>query len=75
MDSPFTKKEKVFNLEDSRSYVSYYEAICDTMKNNNVPNDRIPSFEHFMSKAFSCLNIEKVENWVNNYIENEKIEI
>jgi len=84
MSSPFKNDSKNDNkndndfiraIDENSAFGKYYISVCEIMRDNNVPRDRIPSLVHFMSKAFYCLNTDKMENWVNKYIENEKIDV
>lgn len=73
MSSPFKNNNDA--IDEDSVFGKYYVSVCEIMKENNVPRDRIPSLVHFMSKAFSCLNTNKMETWVKNYIENEKVDM
>jgi len=83
MNSPFDEDEDenendnmiVKEMDENSVFGKYYISICEFMKENKVPRDRIPSFVHFMSKAFSCINEDKINKWVENYIENEKTDV
>ena len=75
MGSPFIDDDNEDEeIDDSSVFGKYYISICELMKQNKVPKDRMPSFAHFMSKAFACVNFEKMEKWVTNYISNEKMD-
>jgi len=75
MDSPFEDNDNVDEMDESSVFGSYYTSICEIMKKNKVPKDRIPSFVHFMSKAFSYIDREEMDIWIKNYIDNEKTDI
>jgi len=76
MSSPFKNDNEALRaIDDNSVFGKYYIDVCEIMKSNNVPKDRLPSLVHFMSKAFSCLDADRMEKWVKNYIDNEKIDI
>jgi len=78
MKTPFLKIDNdnyEEEVNEDSVFGKYYVKICETMKKHNVPKDRIPSFPHFISKAFSYLDEKRMENWILKYIENEKADI
>ena len=56
---------------DQSPFGIYYTKICEILKAKNVPVSRHPSRAHVLSKLLSFLDKNKLNNWLELYIELE----
>jgi hypothetical protein len=70
----FKNQELISLVSDDSVFGRYYLKICEILKSRKVPASRLPTREHFMSRLFTCLDKEKLEDWLTRYIEVEVLD-
>ena len=53
----------------------YIKTICALLKERNVPSSRYPSRYHVMSKLIEFIDHDKLNAWLEKYIEIEAIDV
>jgi hypothetical protein len=68
-------QEFVELVDDCSSFGRWYCKICEILKQRNVPETRMPTRKHFMSRILDCLDEYKLEAWLEKYSELEAINL
>ena len=68
-------KEFTELVDDCSSFGRWYCKVCEILKQRNVPETRMPNRKHFMSRMLSCLDENKLEEWLEKYSELEAINL
>ena len=70
----YKNQELIALVSDDSVFGRYYLKICELLKSRKVPASRLPTREHFMSRMFTCLDKEKLEDLLTKYIDVEVID-
>ena len=66
-------KEALKLVDDKSPFGLLYNKICELLLAKKVPTTRFPSKEHFMSRFVDCIDMEKLNIWLDKYIELEAL--
>lgn len=54
--------------ENAERLASYFEEIYDYLVEAGIPHDRLPSPWHILSRAVSCVDHERLREWLDAYV-------